>query len=422
MREMTDSGVKWIGEVPSHWKICYPKALFTQRRERARKADEQLTASQTYGIISQKTFEELEGRRVVQVALNREILKHVESGDFVITMRSFQGGLELAEISGCISSAYVMITPRNKGVFPGYFRHLFKSPHYIDALRSTSNLIRDGQALRFANFVQIDLPLPPFDEQCRIADYLDERCGAIDEAKRAIEAEVDALKRLKKATIFKAVAKGLDDGVPMCGSGIDWIPEIPTNWHVMPYKHVFKEVERPARDDDEVITCFRDGEVTLRKNRREDGFTVAEQESGYQHISKGDLVVHGMDGFAGAIGISDSDGKATPVLIVINPLHAECSRYFMYQLRAYANLEVFLATATGIRVRSCSLNWKKLGNLPALVPPSEEQQKIADYLDERCTAIDSIVDVRTKQLERLEDYRKALIYAYVTGKKEVPTS
>ena len=200
----------------------------------------------------------------------------------------------------------------------------------------------------------------------------------------------------------------------MINSEIDWVPEIPVSWHVMPYKYVFKNVELPARENDEIVTCFRDGQVTLRKNRREDGFTVAEQESGYQHISKGDLVVHGMDGFAGSIGISDSDGKATPVLIVMNPLHDECSRYFMYQLRTYADLEVFLATATGIRVRSCSLNWKKLGNLPAIVPPPKEQRLIADYLDKRCDAIDETRKTIEAEIYALRRLRKATIFKAVT--------
>ena len=200
----------------------------------------------------------------------------------------------------------------------------------------------------------------------------------------------------------------------MRDSGIEWVPTIPDGWQTIPYKHVFEEIERPARDGDEIITCFRDGEVTLRRNRREDGFTVAEQESGYQHISKGDLVVHGMDGFAGAIGISDSDGKATPVLIVMNPRHGACSRYFMYQLRAYAYLEVFLATSSGIRVRSCSLNWKKLGNLPAIVPPLEEQRRIADYLDERCIAIDSAKHVIEGEVDALRRLRKAEIHKAAT--------
>lgn len=200
----------------------------------------------------------------------------------------------------------------------------------------------------------------------------------------------------------------------MKDSGVEWLPKVPDGWRVIPFKHLFKEMDRPVQEGDEIITCFRDGEVTLRKNRREDGFTMADQEIGYQHISVGDLVVHGMDGFAGSIGISDSDGKATPVLIVMNPLHDECSRYFMYLLRVYAQLEVFLATSSGIRVRSCALNWKKLGSLPAVVPSVEEQKKIVAFLDERCAAIDEVRRTIEDEIEALRRLRKATIHKAVT--------
>jgi type I restriction enzyme S subunit len=200
----------------------------------------------------------------------------------------------------------------------------------------------------------------------------------------------------------------------MKDSGIDWLPEVPATWRVVPFKHLFKEMDRPVREDDEIITCFRDGEVTLRRNRREDGFTMADKEIGYQHIAAGDLVVHGMDGFAGSIGISDSDGKATPVLIVMNPLHDEYSRYFMYLLRVYAQLEVFLATSSGIRVRSCALNWKKLGSLPAVVPTTAEQRRIVDYLDERCAAIDEVRHTIEDEIEALRRLRKSTIHKAVT--------
>ena len=200
----------------------------------------------------------------------------------------------------------------------------------------------------------------------------------------------------------------------MKDSSIDWIPTIPDTWQTMPYKRLFKEMDRPVQEGDDIITCFRDGEVTLRRNRRTEGFTMADKEIGYQHISQGDLVVHGMDGFAGSIGISDSDGKATPVLIVLNPLHDEYSRYFMYLLRVYAQLEVFLATSSGIRVRSCALNWKKLGNLPAIVPSVEEQKRIVDYIDKRCSKIDEVKQTLTDEIEALQRLRKSTIHKAVT--------
>lgn len=208
--EMKDSGAEWIGKIPKSWEVQYPKALFALRNERMREEDIQLTASQEYGVVPQKEFQEREGRRVVQVILNPEILKHVEPGDFVMHMRSFQGGLEIAERSGCISSAYVMLHARNDKVRLGYFRYLFKSPTYIDALRSTSNLIRDGQALRYANFIQVYLPLPPADVQDAIASYLDERCAVIDEAIARQEQLIDKLGEYRKSIIHHAVTGKID--------------------------------------------------------------------------------------------------------------------------------------------------------------------------------------------------------------------
>jgi type I restriction enzyme S subunit len=155
-----NSGVEWLGKVPEHWELYRSRRLFMQRQERAREDDAQLTASQKLGIVSQATFMEAEGRAVVRVIHGAEILKHVEPNDFVISMRSFQGGLEWSSMTGCISSAYVMLMPVPR-VHPPYFRHLFKSDIYIQALQTTSNLVRDGQAMRYENFTLIDLPLPP---------------------------------------------------------------------------------------------------------------------------------------------------------------------------------------------------------------------------------------------------------------------
>ncbi|MBQ5470913.1 MAG: hypothetical protein IIT58_02790, partial [Treponema sp.] len=141
---MKQSGIDWIGEIPDDWKIVQPKALFSQRKERAHVGDEQLTASQKHGIINQKKFMEIEQQRVVVVEKDFNILKHVEPGDFVISMRSFQGGLEYSQERGCISSAYVMLIPNLNFVYPEYYKWLFKSYAYIKALQSTSDLIRDG--------------------------------------------------------------------------------------------------------------------------------------------------------------------------------------------------------------------------------------------------------------------------------------
>lgn len=193
----------------------------------------------------------------------------------------------------------------------------------------------------------------------------------------------------------------------MKDSGVGYLGDIPQNWDITRGKHVLRLLQRPIRDDDGVITCFRDGEVTLRSNRRTDGFTVSLKEIGYQGIEPGDLVVHGMDGFAGAIGISDSRGKASPVLNVMDS--TEDKRFLMYYLRALAFREVYLALADGIRVRSCNLSWKKIGNLPVAIPSSDEQRRIADYLDAKCAEIDRAIEAAERSIEELTNYRRAVV-------------
>lgn len=198
----------------------------------------------------------------------------------------------------------------------------------------------------------------------------------------------------------------------MKDSGVEWIGEIPKDWEVRRGKTILELLERPVKEDDGVITCFRDGEVTLRSNRRTDGFTISLQETGYQGIEVGDLVVHGMDGFAGAIGISDSRGKSTPVLNVMDS--TQNKRFIMYYLRSMAITGVFLSLATGIRVRSCDTNWNKLKNLPYPIPPISEQHRIAAFLDTQCSKIDAVLAQTRSSIEEYKKLKQAVITQAVT--------
>lgn len=198
----------------------------------------------------------------------------------------------------------------------------------------------------------------------------------------------------------------------MKDSGIEWVGPIPGHWDILRGKNVLRLLERPVKLDDDVVTCFRDGEVTLRKNRREEGFTNSLKEIGYQGIEPGDLIVHGMDGFAGAIGISDSRGKASPVLNVMDS--NQNKRYLMYYLRAMAYKDVFMALSTGIRVRSCDLRWNKLSVFPFLIPTSHEQSAIAAYLDTQCAKIDEIIAQAKASIEDYKQWKASIIYEAVT--------
>jgi type I restriction enzyme S subunit len=208
--ELKESGYSWIGMIPKHWNMEYSKHFFSLRKEKAYIEDEQLTSSQQYGIISQQEYMEREGRRLTVVLTGDDILKHVSVGDFVISMRSFQGGIEYSKVSGKISSAYVMLIPDHKYVNDEYYKWLFKSPSYIKALQGTSDLVRDGQALRYSNFAKVYLPGVPLDEQKRIADYLDKKTPIIDETIERLRKEIDLLEELRTKIIADVVTGQMD--------------------------------------------------------------------------------------------------------------------------------------------------------------------------------------------------------------------
>lgn len=203
--EMKDSGVAWCPQIPSHWQYSNPKGLFGLRTDRAFRDDRQLTASQEYGIVCQDEYMEKTGNKVVTVTKDFSILKHVEPDDFVISMRSFQGGLEYSNKRGCISSAYVMLIPNKEFVYAPFYRWFFKSSKYINALQSTSNLVRDGQAMRYANFVKVPLFIVPIEEQKAIASYLDEKIEKVNSILAAKKKQLEILSNYKKSLIYEYV-------------------------------------------------------------------------------------------------------------------------------------------------------------------------------------------------------------------------
>ena len=200
----------------------------------------------------------------------------------------------------------------------------------------------------------------------------------------------------------------------MKNSGVPWLKDIPSNWNVERGKNVLVLQKRPVRESDDVVTCFRDGEVILRSLRRTEGFTMSDKEIGYQGINEGDIVIHGMDGFAGAMGVSKSTGKGSPVLVVCSPKYDAIPQYIIYYLRALAMTDVFIALATGIRERSCDLRWNKISELEFILPSSIEQQKIASFLDRKCAEIDEMIALQEKIVEELKAYKQSVITEAVT--------
>ena len=430
MREMKKTGITWLGEIPKFWNLIKIKYTLQERIEKNNpiRSDNILSLTAKQGVIpydekeggGNKPKEDLSGYRLTY------------PGDIVMnSMNILSGSVGLSKYYGCVSPVYYMLRPYNSEFDVRYFNYIFQTTVFQKSLFGLGNgiLIKESgngklntirMRIPMDKFGQLFIPVAPTKEQKKISDFLDDRCNEINWLMDDIQFQIDTLEQYKRSVITKLVTKGLNPEVEMEDSGIQWIGQMPAYWDCIRGKYILRYLQKPVKEEDGVVTCFRDGEVTLRSNRREDGFTMSDKEIGYQGIDVGDLVVHGMDGFAGAIGISDSRGKASPVLNVLGT--DQNKRYIMYYLRSMAYSDVFAAMATGIRVRSCDLRWNKLSELMYPVPPIEEQEKIVEHIDMVIKQTDEIIADKTEQLATIDEYKKSLIYEYVTGKKEVPVA
>lgn len=416
MQEMKDSGIEWIGEIPHSWKL-----------ERLQWHLEEVNISnnpiQTNNVLSLTNklgvvpYEE-KGNQGNKSKENVYEYKLAYPNTIVAnSMNILIGSVGLCDYFGCVSPVYYVFRAKKYNNIK-FLNYVFQTVGFQRELRKYANGILEIRLrVSSSDILKRFIPFPSEIEQQRIAEFLDRECGKIDGLKADIQAQIDTLEQYKRSIITEAVTHGLNPSAPMKDSGIPWVGQFPTHWTKKKGKYILRYMSKPVKQDDGVITCFRDGEVTLRSNRREDGFTMADKEIGYQGVDVGDLVVHGMDGFAGAIGISDSRGKASPVLNVLNT--KQNKKYIMYYLRSMAYGEVFTALSTGIRVRSCDLRWNKLAELLYPLPPIDEQNNIVNYIDEQIARTNEIIADKKSQIETLDGYKKSLIYEYVTGKKEV---
>lgn len=411
MREMKDSGTIWLGTIPVNWDIARIGSFYKLRNTKVSDTDYPPLSVTNRGVVPQ-----LETAAKTNAHDDRKLVK---KGDFAINSRSDRrGSCGIAPCDGSVSLINTILSPMGE-MNPRYYDWLFHTIEFGDEFYKCGHgIVDDLWTTGWQDMKKILIPYPSLAEQEKIANFLDSKCSEIDAISVDIQKEIETLEQYKRSVITEAVTKGLKPDVEMKDSGVPWIGKMPASWTCIKGKYILKYIQKPVKPDDGVITCFRDGEVTLRSNRREDGFTMADKEIGYQGIDVGDLVVHGMDGFAGAIGISDSRGKASPVLNVLDS--RQNKKYIMYYLRSMAYGDVFAALATGIRVRSCDLRWNKLSVLLYPVPPLEEQAEIVQYIEDTLNKVNGVISEKKQQLTVIDSYKKSLIYEYVTGKKEVP--
>lgn len=422
MTKMRDSGIEGIDLVPEEWDRVQLEHCAYIIRGGSPRPIEQYMSDTNEGFSWIKIGDTEKGNKYISHVREKIIsaglskTRYVKAGTLLLTNSMSFGEPYILKVNGCIHDGWLAFS-NLRFVNKEFLYYFLVSP----ACRVQFEKASDGGVVQNLNIDKVKhsiIYFPNISKQQIIADYLDSKCAEIDALSADIQSEIETLEAYKRSVITEAVTKGLDKNVPMKESGIKWIGKMPANWDIVRGKFILKYLQKPVKEDDGVITCFRDGEVTLRSNRREEGFTMSDKEIGYQGIDVGDLVVHGMDGFAGSIGISDSRGKASPVLNVLDT--DENKKYIMYYLRSMAYSDVFLALATGIRVRSCDLRWNKLAELFYPVPSKHEQDRIVQYIDDTLHQADEIIAQKKEQLSVLADYKKTVIYEYVTGKKEVP--
>lgn len=427
--EYKDSGVPWLGDVPGHWEIVQSRRMFSQRKDRAEASDQQLTASQKLGIVYQADYIALEGQKVVQVITGSDILKHVEPNDFVISMRSFQGGIEWSGLRGSISSAYVMLIPAFP-INPNFFRYLFKSGLYIQALQTTSNLVRDGQALRYENFAQVDLPFFPYEEQVTIADFLDLETRKIDALIAEQQRLVELLAEKRQTVISHAVTKGLNPNARMKDSGIEWLGVVPEHWVVKRVRFVAElnpSKSEVAALDKEMLVSFLpmdaigdDGTLSLEREK-----PISEVETGYTYFRDGDVTIAKItpcfENGKGAVmrGLTQGIGFGTTELIVARPLIDQTSSEYLHFIFIS---DVFRKNGEGHMYGAGGQKRVPddfLRNFEIAFPPIEEQQTIAAFLDTETAKFDTLTAEANRAIELLQERRSALISAAVTGKIDV---
>ena len=419
MRKMKDSGIEWIGEIPEGWEIKRLGAILQERNEVNNPIQTTIILSLTNnrGVIpysekgnqGNKAKDDLTGYKIAHI------------GDIVLnSMNVIIGSVGLSNYYGAVSPVYYMLFPRNNiETNIQYYNYLFQTTAFQQSLRGYGNgILEIRMRIQMQKLKTVLLPVPTFLEQSNITVYLDASLSKLNILLSKTRSSIEEYKKLKQAVITQAVTKGVRGKRETKDSKIEWLGQIPKEWKCQKLKYTIFPQNRPVFNTDEIITCFRDGIVTLRKNRREDGFTVSFTEHGYQGVEIGDLVIHGMDAFAGAIGCSDSRGKTTPVVHVCTTTGN--NRFFMFFLRYMAYSNIFMDFSNGIRIRSSDFrNFTKLGIFDVLVPPIAEQNEIADYLDAKCAEIDGLIAKKEQLVKELESYKKSLIYEVVTGKREV---
>ena len=423
-RQMKDSGIPWIGEIPDGWRIERIKTIFTERTELSELGNEELlSVSEYYGV--DKRASRVDENETLFRSESLVGYKKCYKGDFVSNiMLAWKGSFGITKYDGVVSPAYCVYKPSDS-VFPKYYHYLFRTSMYTGQFRCYSKGIIDSRLRLYSPyFYNVSAIIPPVEEQQRIANFLDQKCGEIDEMVSLQEKIIEELKAYKQAVITEAVCKGLNPDAKLKPSGIDWIGEIPEGWEVKKIKYVGYGVNGLTYSPSDL--CGEEGTLVLRSSNIQNSKLVFDDNVYVSCpvpekllVKKGDIIVCSRNGSAALVGkcaLVEDDIYASFGAFMLRFQSTLYNRYAFYLLTGViSNYKQLFSTTT--------VNQLTLGifnNMIAPITPSEEEQKqIAKHLDQKCAEIDSLIALKQQKIEELKEYKKSIIYEYITGKKEV---
>lgn len=417
-----DSGTPWLGKIPEHWEAIKMKHLFKERVEKGYADEPLLAATQTKGVVPKSMFE----NKTVEAQKDLHLLKLVEPGDFVISLRSFQGGIEHAYYRGIISPAYTVMIPQ-KRILPEYYRHLAKSKEFISLLQTCVTGIREGQNINYELLKRSPIPIPPQSEQQQIVRYLDWQTTKINKFIKAKKKLIALLKEQKQNIINEAVTKGINPDVKMKDSGVEWLGEIPEHWKCVSLRHKYHQCLGKMLDSKKIIGKYlvpylRNTDVQWDhiNTKSLPNMDIRADEYERYTVQNGDLLVC-EGGEIGRCAIWADDGKVCgfqKALHRLRPVNAnkDIPRYMYYALNAAAKFGAFndghvstIAHLTGDKLRAHRFGF----------PPKGEQQEIVDFLDKETALIDKAISRAQREIELIQEYRTRLVSDVVTGKIDV---
>lgn len=404
----------WLPQIPKHWRKESLRGIFSLSDERKNDLNEipLLSVYREYGVIPKNSRND--NHNVESEDTSK--YKVVKKTDLVINkMKLWQGSLGISEYNGFVSPAYIVChTSTHHNLM--YINLLLRSASLKTYYNRISYGIRVGQwDSDYHDFRKLFIPVPPREEQDQIVRYLDWQLSKIKKLIHGYQREIKLLEERKKSLITYMVTHDRHSDERKA-SEIYWLTDVPASWRVTRLKHILQKQDRPIPENAELLICSNHGYVAPRGDNKLG--LVAENDDIYQGVKKGDLLIHGMDTWHGAIAISNYDGMCTPVVHVCTS--TESPRFICYYLRMMAFTKVFKAISNGVRQNTSDFrSWDKAGALYIALPSVEEQEIIADIIDVKISDMDRGIEKLKKQIEVMHEYRTRLISDVVTGQMDV---